>query len=182
MQCLSILYSKSVSRWVNQCQKSKYILNLAKTIVTLLSVLCIHMMPMRFPFLPFHVSPLVGLLFLDSSTSLLLIRLCSGRPKSDESATSTIQHYIDQQQFTMWNNQTRFHSAGSWGQNRSSDQHVPWHSVLLGSFLKQHMNLLISSVPSVTELRSTSLALFKRKYGSVKGLSVPESTFKMFYW
>lgn len=96
MQCLSILFSKSMSRWVNQCQKRKYILNLAKTIVTLPSVLCIHMMAMRFPFLPFHVSPLVGLLFLVSSTSLLLIRLCSGQAKSDESATSTIQRYIKQ--------------------------------------------------------------------------------------
>lgn len=81
--------------------------------MSLLSMLCIHMMAMRFPFLPFCVSSLAGLLFLVSSTSFLLISLCSGQAKSDESATSTIQHYINQQQFTMWNNETRFHLAGS---------------------------------------------------------------------
>lgn len=76
-------------------------------------MLCIDMMATRFPFFPFHVSLLVGLLFLVSSISLLLIKLCSGQAKSDESATSTIQHYINQQQFTVWNSQTRFHLAGN---------------------------------------------------------------------
>lgn len=171
-----------MSCWINQHQKSKCILNLAKTLMTLLSMLCIHMMAMRFPFLPFCVSSLAGLLFLVSSTSFLLISLCSGQAKRDESATSTIQHYINQQQFTMWNNETRFHLAGSWGQNRSSGQHVHWYSVLFGSFQKQHVNLLLSSVPSMGELSSTSLALFKKKYGWVKSLSVPQSSFKMFFW
>lgn len=167
---------------MNQHQKIKYILNLAKNLVTLLSLLCVHMMAMRFPFLPFHISSLVGFLFLVSSTSLLLIKLCNDQAKSDESATSTIQHYINQQQLTMWNSQARFHLAGSWGPNRSSGQHVQWHSVLLGSFWKQHVNLLPSSVPSMRELSSTSLALFKRKYVWVKSLSVPQSSFKVFYW
>lgn len=60
-------------------------------------MLCTRMMATRFPFLPFLVSSFVGLFFLVRSTSLLLVRLCSGQAKSDESATSTIQHYIDQQ-------------------------------------------------------------------------------------
>lgn len=72
------------------------------------------MMAARFPFLSLFLPLLAtGPFFLVGSTSLLLIRLCSSQAKSDESATSTIQPYIDQQQFTMWNNQNGFVLAGS---------------------------------------------------------------------
>lgn len=112
-----------------------------------LSLSAIDTMASIFPFLLFLVSCFVSYWhFFLSDVSLLLIRLCSSQARSGESATSTIQHYVGQQQFTVWSNQNEFVLAGSWGQKRSSGKHVRCCSVLLGSLWEQHVDLLPLSV------------------------------------
>lgn len=136
-------------------------LRFGKTLMTYRSVLSIHMMAAIFPFLFFLVSSfLIYWPFFLSDISLLLIRLCSSQAKSGESATSTIHHYVGQQQFTVWSNQNEFVLAGSWGQKRSSGQHVRCCSVLLGSF----GNSMWTCCPHqcfYRELSNTSLAVDK---------------------
>lgn len=90
-----------MSYWINWHQKSKYSLDLAKMLVTLFSMLSIHRMAARFPFLPLLAS---GPFFSSVAPHFYSLGCAAVKPRvmSESAAPFNVQYYTDQQQFTRW--------------------------------------------------------------------------------